>query len=193
MPNSNNKREVYYMRIRSQIAFVTISMILIAAIVGIGIYTNGTKRLRKLEKTVQATWGDVEWRLEERNKFLPSFTEVVKPYLASDPAILDAVLDEIDRLEGWRKKDNADQIMRAARELDKKVSRLLKTLKGSAEAQADPKCKGARQRLGEITDRITSDRRQYNEAVTKFNRFLSGFPGYLLGSQHVPKTYFADQ
>jgi len=178
------------MRIRSQIAFVTIVMILVSVIVAIGIYTNGTKRLRKLDKTVQATWGDVGWRLEERDQFLPTLIEMAKPYLADKPEVYERVLEEKDRLGELVRTDQVTDVISSANQLDENIEDFFSAASDTPELNGNDKFQLAKRHLREIEDRITSFRNQYNEAVIKFNRFLTGIPGRFLGASYTSKILF---
>lgn len=178
------------MRVRTQVTFFVIVFALIAAIVFLGIYSNGMKRYRGLEKAGLATWGDVLWRLEEKNKILSNFLTVLDQeasFLSSGSSQAKGVAAKLDAAI---KNGDKQAIIQYSNELDLKLRELLGQADGSAEVKKSEAFLSQRKALFDIEGTVVSDRAQYNEAVERYNRFIKGFPGRLIARRASAQILF---
>ncbi len=177
------------MKLKGQILFFTIVLILVASIVFLGFYNSQMKRLRKLENTVQATWGDVIWRLEERNEFLPGFVGMVK---SKEPKLSSQVMKDKKALEEAIQQSNQMQIIYQTKDLDSSLKILLDKIDNSPEIVQEKQFKSMRRTMFDVEDRVDSHISSYNEAVGRFNKFLNRFWGRVVAPS-VPKKIFFKQ
>jgi LemA protein len=175
------------MKIRHQIAFLAVVFLLIAAIGGIGIYTSSTKRLLKLERSTQATWGDLEWRLEERNQFLASVLAYARPRLPGREEQYRKVEESRDKLSALIRNGSPVDVIQQANELEGRLAGIFVVLENTPQIKAEPEFRRLREKYSEIQNRLISFEVQYNEAAGQFNRFIQGFSGRFLARREVPK------
>ena len=163
---------------------------LILAILVIGVYSNGMKSLRKLEKTVEATWGDVEWRLAERNKYLPDFLETTKIYAPHTQTFQNHFNQMHSEMMTAIQEGDRHRLMRLANQFEGELLGFLAVIETIPELQTEEQFLRKHERLRDIENRIASDRDQYNKAVSRYNRFLEGVTGRLIGLKHSPHLTF---
>jgi LemA protein len=175
---------------KRQIVFILFIFLLIIVILGLGIYSNGMRHIRKLDETVQATWGDVEWRLEERGQMLPNFVEATKSYVSSQKKLFKTVIAETNELEAAIKEGDRKKMINLSNQLDRSLKDLLKATNSTSDLKPDENFLNMRKSLYDKEERIVSDKKQYNEAVVKFNEYLKGFPGRLITHNYSSQVLF---
>ncbi len=178
------------------IVLAVIAVALIGVVVwGIGI-VNG---LVALDQDVGAQWAQVQNQYQRRADLIPNLVETVKGYAAHERTVLEEVTkarasassiqltpEALSDPEAMRRFQQAQNALSGA------LSRLLVTVERYPDLKANQNFMSLQTQLEGTENRISNERRRYNEVVRTYNvrvqtfphRFVAGIAGYR------PKAFF---
>jgi LemA protein len=169
-------------------AIILIPLVIIGVLVvaGFGVY-NG---LVTAQEEVRAAWGQVENQYQRRADLIPNLVETVKGYAQQEKS----VLEEVTRLRSqWgeaRQSGDINKSLQAARGLENALGRLMVVVERYPELKSNQNFLKLQDQLEGTENRISVERRRYNEAVLNYNKKIRTFPGVLfagfLGFERMP-------
>jgi LemA protein len=154
---------------------ILIPLVIIGVLVigGFGIY-NGLVSSQEEAKTA---WAQVENQYQRRADLIPNLVETVKGYAAQEKN----VLEEVTRLRSqWgeaRQSGNINKSLEAAQGLDGALSRLMLVVERYPELKSNQNFMKLQDQLEGTENRISVERRRYNQAALNYNRKIRTFPG----------------
>jgi len=152
------------------IPLVIIGVLVIA---GFGIY-NGLVSAQEEGKTA---WAQVENQYQRRADLIPNLVETVKGYAQQEKT----VLEEVTRLRSqWgeaRQSGDINKSVQAAQGLDSALSRLMVVVERYPELKSNQNFMKLQDQLEGTENRISVERRRYNQVVLNYNRKIRTFPG----------------
>ena len=151
------------MKKKGVIIGVIIAVIVIIAISIIGSY-NG---LISLEESTNTAYSDIQVQLQRRMDLVPNLVNTVKGYAAHETEVFTAVSDARAKLAGAGTVEEASE---ANEELSSALSRLI------AISESYPELKSLQDELAGTENRIGVARKDYNDAVQKYNVKIRSFP-----------------
>jgi len=173
------------MNVRGQVLFMSIVISLILAIAVIGVYVNSMKQLRHLEQGVQAAWGDVEWRLEERNKLLPEFLKLARKQVDVSTDSYKRVKENILNLTEIINTGNPAAMLPVVDQLDVSLNLLIKEIDQAIEDDLPESFFIQREELFDLNSRLVVERQVYERSVIKLKQFVEGYPGRWITPPHM--------
>ena len=158
-------------------AIILVPLVIIGVLVvgGFGVY-NG---LVTAQEEVKAAWGQVENQYQRRADLIPNLVETVKGYAQQEKT----VLEEVTRLRSqWgeaRQSGDVAKTVQAAQGLDAALGRLMVVVERYPELRSNQNFLKLQDQLEGTENRISVERRRYNEAVLNYNKKIRTFPGLL--------------
>ena len=166
---------------------------------GIGIHNN----IIALEEGVRSQWAQVENTYQRRYDLIPNLVATVQGEADFEKSTLTAVVEARSRMGGVVKVDqnmlgNAESVKRfenAQASLGSALQRLLMVTENYPNLNANQGFQDLRIQLEGSENRISVERKRYNETVQAYNTFIRQFPNSLLAgfSGATPKVPFAAQ
>jgi len=166
---------------------------------GIGIHNN----IIALEEGVRSQWAQVENTYQRRYDLIPNLVATVQGEADFEKSTLTAVVEARSRMGGVVKVDqnmlgNAESVKRfenAQASLGSALQRLLMVTENYPNLKANQGFQDLRIQLEGSENRISVERKRYNETVQAYNTFIRQFPNSLLAgfSGATPKVPFAAQ
>jgi len=159
----------------SKVALILIPLVVIGIIViaGFGIY-NGLVSAQEEAKTA---WAQVENQYQRRADLIPNLVETVKGYAAQEKS----VLEEVTRLRSqWgeaRQSGDINKSLTAAQGLDGALGRLMVVVERYPELKSNQNFMKLQDQLEGTENRVSVERRRYNQAVLNYNKKIRTFPG----------------
>jgi LemA protein len=149
--------------------------IILLVIVMIGGSAIGSKnRFVSQDEAVTAQWANVETVLQRRFDLIPNLINTVKGYAAHEKGLL----TEVTRLRSqWGLASTPDEKMKAAGEMQGALGRLLVVAEQYPQLKANQNFLALQDELAGTENRISVERRRYNEAVQTYNTSIRRFPG----------------
>ena len=141
----------------------------IAAIACISIYNN----LVNLDEGVNTAWAQVETVLQRRYDLIPNLVNTVKGYAQHEKG----VLEEVTRLRSqWGEAKGTEAKAKAANELESALGRLMVVVEKYPDLKANQNFLSLQDELAGTENRISVERRRYNDAVRAYNVAIRRFP-----------------
>jgi len=130
-----------------------------------------------LDETVKSSWAQVENQLQRRYDLIPNLVETVKGYAKQEKDVLVEVTNARSRVGG---AGNIPDKITANNELSSALSRLLVVVEKYPDLKSNQNFLRLQDELAGTENRITVERRRYNEAVQSYHVAIRSFPGSIV-------------
>jgi len=145
--------------------------------------------MQEKEEAVYRAWGNVESTLQRRADLIPNLVASVKGYASHEKETLEAVINA--RAEATKitlkpgdlsSGQNMEKFQQAQGGLSMALGRLLAVAENYPNLKANENFRDLQTQLEGTENRINVARKNYNEAVERFNSSIRTFPGSLTNS-----------
>ena len=161
---------------------ILIAVVAIAAIWGISAY-NG---LVKMDESVNTAWSNVENQYQRRADLIPNLVNTVKGYAAHEKETLEAVMAA--RSKATQMTVDADNLtpeklqeyQKAQGEIGAALGRLLAITENYPDLKANQNFMELQAQLEGTENRISVERRNFNEVARTYNTSIRTFPKSIL-------------
>lgn len=158
--------------------FIPILLIITLFLSGCGYNT-----LVTMEEQVNSAWSQVENQYQRRADLIPNLVNTVKGYADFEKEVLTEVTDARSRVgqiqltaEDLNDPQKMQQFQNAQDELSGALSRLLVVVENYPNLKANENFLALQTQLEGTENRISVERRRYNEAVQAYNAEIRSFP-----------------
>lgn len=153
------------------------------------------------EETVGNAWSNVENQYQRRSDLIPNLVNTVKGYAAHEKETFQAVVDA--RAKATQTTISIDDLtpekmqayQRAQGEVGSALSRLLAVTENYPDLKANENFKELQTQLEGTENRISVERRNFNEAARTYNTKIRRFPGSIVAGMFgfEKRPYFEAQ
>ena len=162
----------------SQKNLLIIAIIVVVIILIPFLYLRGTyNSLVTMDEGVKAAWAQVENQLQRRYDLIPNLVETVKGYAAHEKEVFLRVTEARSKVAG---ATTIGDKIQANNGLSAALSRLLLVVERYPELKANTNFIRLQDELAGTENRISVERRRYNETVKTYNIKIRRFPTNLL-------------
>jgi len=178
---------------------VVVVLVLVAAMSGVSTYNS----LVTLDQSVQAQWAQVENVYQRRADLIPNLVETVKGAAAFEKDTFTAVTEaraKVGQVNVGDIANNPDafaKFQQAQDGLSSALSRLMVVVEKYPDLKATQNFRDLQVQLEGTENRITQERRRFNETAQAFNTTRMSFPTVVIagffGSRFNEKPYFKAQ
>lgn len=175
----------------------------IAIIVAISIYSWGVRsynNMVKMDEGVKASWSQVENVYQRRMDLIPNLVATVKGYAAHEKETFEAVTEARAKLGGMVNigeevlNDPAmfEKFQQAQAGLSGALQRLMVVQENYPELKADQNFLALQDQLEGTENRITVERKRFNETANGYNVYIKQFPRAFIANMFgfKEKPYF---
>lgn len=159
----------------STILIVLVILLLIVAGTVFGSYNS----MVKLNEDVQGMKAGIQTQLQRRGDLIPNLVETVKGYTNHEEAVFTQIADARSKLAG---AGNMQELADADAQLQGALSRLLLVVENYPDLKSDTQYTALMDELAGTENRIAVARKDYNEAVQKYNATIRAFPKVIIAS-----------
>jgi LemA protein len=173
----------------------------VLALVVLGIVSWGTRvynQMVTLQEGVTSQWGNVETQYQRRADLIPNFVNTVKGAAEFEQETLTRVIEArakatqvtIDPTN--MTAENMQQFQAAQGDLSSALSRLMVVVEKYPELKATQNFRDLQVELEGTENRISVERRKFNEVALSFNTYIKRFPQTLLSGMFgfTARPYF---
>ncbi len=136
----------------------------------------------KMEEQTNQAWANVETVLQRRYDLIPNLVNTVKGYASHEKELL----EEVTRLRSqWgeaKASGNSAESVKTAGLLESALGRLMVVVENYPDLKANQNFMALQEELAGTENRISVERRRYNEAVAVYNTRIREWPGNLLAN-----------
>lgn len=180
---------------------VVILVLVGAVVIGAMWFVGARNRLVTLDEQVQQSWAQVENVYQRRADLIPNLVATVKGYATFEQETLTKVIEaraQATQISGDALKNAVndpqtfEKFQASQGALSSALSRLLVVVERYPELKANQNFLELQAQLEGTENRITVERRRFNETAQQFNTAVRRFPGSLVASLSgfQPKPYF---
>ncbi|MBQ8366729.1 MAG: LemA family protein [Alistipes sp.] len=140
------------------------------------------------ETTVEEAWANVETVYQRRSDLIPNLVNTVKGYAAHEAETLESVTaarsaaTSITIDPSTATPEEMERWMAAQDEVGRALGRLIAISESYPDLKASTNFRDLQAQLEGTENRISTERRKYNEAVKKYNVKIRRFPTNLIAS-----------
>lgn len=174
------------------VVFIVIAVILFS------LFKNTYNSLVVLDEGVKNSWAQVQNVLQRRMDLIPNLVETVKGYANFERETLEAVINA--RANATRTQINPENLdpqqlqkyMDAQNGISSALARLMVVVEKYPDLKANQNFLGLQDELTGTENRISVERRRFNDAVRTYNQKLRVFPNILIAGMlgFQAKPYF---
>lgn len=168
---------------------VLFGILLFVVLIIVGSLWHGYNTIVGMDEMVDAAWAQVENQLKRRADLVPRLVNTVKGYASHEREIFEYVADARSRLAG---ASTMDDRVRAAAQFEGVLGRLLLIVERYPDLKANQTFQRLMDELAGTENRLSVERRRYNEAVRRMNTYIRRLPGrlYALIFNYKERIYF---
>lgn len=156
---------------------VAVLGVLLVLVTGSGV--SKWNELISLDTQVQAAWAQVENQFQRRADLIPNLMETVKGLAAQERGIIEAIANARARIQTARDPQSR---INAENELSSALSRLLVIVENYPQIKSDRGFLSLMDELAGTENRLSVERKRYNDAVQAYNLTVRRFPSNLVAS-----------
>jgi LemA protein len=159
------------------IAAIIGAVILVIVLVVVGNIVGTYNRLVALDEHVEKSWANVETVLQRRFDLIPNLVNTVKGYASHEKELL----TEVTRLRSqWGEAKTQQEKTQVASMLEGALGRLMVVVENYPDLKANSNFLALQDELAGTENRISVERRRYNEAVQVYNTAIRRFPAVFM-------------
>jgi LemA protein len=168
---------------------VTLAIVAVIVLIVIWVVA-GYNSLVKLQTSVDTQFSNVQTQLERRSDLIPNLVSTVKGYASHETEVYTAVSDARAKLAG---ATTVDEVNEANTEMNSALSRLIAISESYPELKSNENFLSLQDELAGTENRISVARKDYNDAVQKYNVKMRSFPTNILANifGYEQKDFFA--
>lgn len=144
-----------------------------ALLVGTQLSGCGYNNLVAQKESIGGQWSQVENQLQRRNDLIPNLVEVTKGYASHEREVFDSIAKARAAMLGAKTRDAQ---MNAANDMSSALGRLLALGEAYPQLKADAQFTRLSDELAGTENRISTERRRYNEIVQTYNTSVKSLP-----------------
>lgn len=158
---------------------------IIIAVSLMGIYNS----LVTKSQAIDAQWAQVETQYQRRFDLIPNLVNSVKGMMKQEQAVFDAIAQARTK---YGSATTVDAKAQAAGEVESALGRLLAIVENYPELKSSQNVTALMDELSGTENRISVERRRYNELVRDYNTQIKTFPTNMLAGMFgfTEKQYF---
>jgi LemA protein len=162
-----------------KIALIVIVIVLVILLGIGGKFVGIHNQLAVQQEAVKAQWADVEVVLQRRADLIPNLVNTVKGFAAHETEVYKAIADARAALISGR---TPQEKIAANDQLSGALSRLLVIAENYPQLKSNENFLRLQDELSGTENRISVERRKYNEALETYNATLQLFPQNIVAS-----------
>ena len=157
----------------------TIVLISIAAVLAIIVlaYVGTYNGLVNKKENVTKQYSNLEVTLQRRADLIPNLVSTVKGYVAHENEVIEKVTTARQNLVNAK---NIDEKQKANDELTSSLNALMVVVENYPDLKSSENFRSLQDELAGTENRISTARRDYNDAVNKYNSSVKKFPSNII-------------
>ncbi len=158
-------------------ALIVVGVVVLLILISFSSLKGTYNDLVRMDEGVKGAWAQVENQLQRRYDLIPNYVETVKGYAKHEKEVFVKVTEARSRVAG---AGGISEKIAANNELSSALGRLLVVVERYPELKANTNFIRLQDELAGTENRISVERRRFNEAVKAYNIKIRSFPTNLI-------------
>ena len=159
--------------------WIVLGVIVLFVIAVGGTMVSKWNQLVAMDTDIKAKWAQVENQLQRRADLIPNLVETVKGFAAQEKSILESIANARAKMAG---AGSVQDRIAASNELSSALARLLVVVENYPNLKSDATFIRLMDELAGTENRLSVERKRYNDSVQVYNVTVRQFPGNLIAS-----------
>jgi LemA protein len=171
---------------------IAVGVIVVLIAVVVGMFAGFYNSLVAKNQAVDSQWAQVETQYQRRMDLIPGLVNATKGTLKQEQKVFGAIAEARTRYSGAQ---SSAQKVEAANQMESALSRLLVIVENYPQLRSNETVQQLMVQLEGTENRISVERRRYNEVVQDFNTSVKRFPAVIFAGMmgFKDKPYFESQ
>lgn len=179
---------------------VAIGIVLVVVALVYNFFAGNYNKMVSLDEEVSSAWSQVENQYQRRYDLIPNLVATVKGYASHEEQVFTEIADARSRAGGIVNidssvTDDAEKLaeyQKIQSELGASLQRLLAVSENYPELKANENFLSLQDELSGTENRISVERKRYNDAARTYNTFIRKFPANIVANMNgfQKKSYF---
>lgn len=179
---------------------VTIGIILVVIALIYNFFAGNYNKMVSLDEEVSAAWSQVENQYQRRYDLIPNLVATVKGYATREEKVFTEIAEARSKAGGIVNVDSSvvddeeklAEYQKIQGELGASLQRLLAVSENYPELKANENFLALQDELSGTENRISVERKRYNDAARTYNTFIRKFPANIVANMNgfTKKAYF---
>ncbi len=184
-----------------KIAVIAVAVIVVLCFGAYRFFAGTYNKMVSSEENVKSAWSQVENVYQRRLDLIPNLVQTVKGYASHEAKVFTDLAEARSKAGGTlqvsddvlNNPESFSRFQKTQSELGSALQRLLVITENYPELKADQGFLDLQSQLEGTENRITVERKNYNDAVKSYNTLIRLFPGSIIARQagFTEKPYFA--
>lgn len=182
-------------------SWIITGVIIILALIIYGSIKNTYNRIVQMEQQVESQWSNVENVYQRRADLIPNLVNTVKGYAEHERETLQEVIEARSKATSANvdaenlSPEQIEQFQQNQQALGSALSRLMVVVERYPDLKASENFRQLQAQLEGTENRISVERRRFNESARDYNTYISQFPQKLYANlfDFDEKAYFESQ
>ncbi|WP_147634991.1 LemA family protein [Treponema pectinovorum] len=176
------------------------AVIAVIALILYNFFAGNYNKMVTLDESVTSAWSQVENQYQRRLDLIPNLVSTVKGYASHEKEVFEQVAEARSRAGGIVKVDSAiledskklAEYQKIQNELGASLQRLLAVSENYPQLKANQNFLALQDELAGTENRISVERKRFNDAVRSYNSFIRKFPQNIIANMNgfEKKAYF---
>lgn len=162
-----------------KVTLVIVAVLVVLVLVLGGSLVGARNELVTEREAVNSAWSQVDVVLQRRADLIPNLVETVKGFAKQEQSVIDSVTSARAALGGAR---TPSEKIAANSQLDSALSRLLVVVENYPNLKSNENFIRLQDEIAGTENRISVERRKYNETVQRYNTDVALFPQNIAAS-----------
>lgn len=177
--------------------------VLLAVIIAAGSFSGAYNKLVDMDESVSVSWSQVENQYQRRLDLIPNLVETVKGYAKHEESVFAQIAEARSRAGGMVNIDSSiledsekfAEYQKIQGELSSSLQRLLVVSENYPELSANQNFLALQDELAGTENRISVERKRFNDSVKSYNSAIRRFPSNILAGMFgfEKKAYFTSE
>lgn len=175
---------------------ITVGIILVCCFAIFKFFGGTYNNIVSLEESVNTQWAQVQNQYQRRADLIDNLVSTVKGYAKHESEVFTQISDARSKAGGMVNIDSSvlddpesfEKYQKAQNELGSSLQRLLMVTENYPELKADQNFLALQDQLEGTENRIATERKRFNDAVSQYNKFIRMFPKNIIANMNGFKT-----
>lgn len=180
-----------------------IAVVAVVIIAAFSFFGGNYNKIVALDEAVSSAWGQVDNQYQRRFDLIPNLVSTVKGYASHESEVFSQIAEARSRAGGVVNVDSSivdnpeklAEYQKVQNQIGSSLQRLLAITENYPTLQANQNFLALQDELEGTENRISVERKRFNEAVQEYNSFIRKFPVNIVANMNgfEKKAYFASE
>lgn len=179
---------------------MSVGIVLVVIALVYNFFAGNYNKMVSLDEEVSAAWSQVENQYQRRYDLIPNLVSTVKGYASHEEKVFTEITEARSKAGGVVNVDSSvvddeeklAEYQKIQGELGASLQRLLAVSENYPELKANENFLSLQDELSGTENRISVERKRYNDAARTYNTFIRKFPANIVANMNgfTKKAYF---